>query len=132
MAGRVFAAICIAAVVASCENSDEKLPNVELTEVASGQTIGLTVGQGVTVTLEANPTTGYSWTFECAPAGVLTAIGDTAYVPDKPIVPGSGRSMQYKFSAVRQGEASVRFEYRRAWDAGVPAAKTVSYSLVVR
>lgn len=132
MRTRLFAAFCVAVMVASCGSGDDDLPMVRLTEADSGQTVALRVGQGVTVTLEANASTGYSWAFECSPADVVTAVGEAAYVPDEPVAPGSGGRMQYEFTTSRPGTATARFEYRRAWEAGVPAAKTVTYSLVVR
>lgn len=104
---------------------------IELTEAESGRTIRGSVGQGVVVTLEGNPSTGYSWSYRSAPPEALEPVGEPEYIPDLPVRPGSGGRMRHRFTAILKGEAALRFEYRRSWEADVPPAKVVTYTLVI-
>jgi len=104
---------------------------IDLTEAESGRTVRVSVGQGVVVTLTSNPSTGYSWSFRCAPAEALETVGEPEYLPDQPVRPGSGGRMRYRFTATLKGEAALRFEYRRSWETDVPPARAATYTLVV-
>ncbi len=130
MLGRSAALLCIGMALASCGDSNST-EAIQLTEAQSGQTISATIGQTIKFTLEANLSTGYSWFVRCTPAGLLEFAGHSLYVPDKPIVPGSGGVMTYEYVAVRAGRVTVQYQYRRSWETEVPPAKSVTYVVVV-
>jgi inhibitor of cysteine peptidase len=123
-------AVALIAWLAGC--GDRAADTVQLTEDESGLAIALEVGQEVVVTLAGNPTTGFQWSYRATPDGVLGPIGESEYVPDQPVLPGSGGRERFRFTALRAGSAALQFEYRRPFEPGSPPARTVSYSLVVR
>lgn len=104
---------------------------IGFTEADSGRTIGISVGQELVITLESNASTGFSWSFLCTPADALGSIGEPEYIVNNPVMLGSGGMLRFRLTALRTGEATLRFEYRRSWENDVPPAKTVTYFLVV-
>ncbi len=103
-----------------------------VSETESGQTIGLAVGQELFVTLSSNASTGYSWSFYLTTDGIVAAVGTSEYLPDQPVIPGSGGRERFRFRAARTGRTTVEYEYRRPWETESPAAQIATYHLVVQ
>lgn len=79
-------------------------------------------GDTVTVSLAANPTTGYEWTYffdETAPLEAVSAeyIADAS---DEPIA-GAGGTYTAVFKGTGEGSAVVMFSYSRSWEDEEPA-----------
>jgi inhibitor of cysteine peptidase len=83
------------------------------------------------ISLEANPSTGYSWEL-------------TGPLDDKVVVelgsdhqPGQGSGVGvpgqqlFRFQAVGQGTATIGLQYVRPWESGVPPAKTSEFTVNV-
>jgi inhibitor of cysteine peptidase len=86
----------------------------------------LSIGQELVVTLSSNPTTGYGWSFQSTAASVLRDV-EEEYIATEPVLVGSGGEHRFIFSAAATGGTTLRFDYRRAWESGVPAAQVVEY-----
>ena len=83
------------------------------------------------ITLEGNPTTGYSWVYTLSTLSPQAVIREVSkeYIPntsDKNIV-GSGGKFVFTFEAIAAGEADIIFSYRRAWEENTAPVKTISY-----
>lgn len=84
----------------------------------------------LTIDLEANPTTGYEWTY-------TVVKGDPASVTDKYVadkvpagVVGSGGTEIFTVIAEEDGEYSIRFDYLRSFeDDSVIKTVTVSFTV---
>jgi copper homeostasis protein (lipoprotein) len=105
------------------------LPAATLTESDSGQTIEVEPRQRVFVVLGSNRATGYSWTLDSGP-GALASLGDPVYAQSAG--PGAGGTEIWLFRASTRGKQELSFRYRRPSEQGVPAARTVSYTISVR
>ena len=105
------------------------LPAATLTESDSGQTIEVEPRQRVFVVLGSDRATGYGWTLASGP-GSLTRLGDPVYVQGA--APRAGGTEIWLFRASGSGKQELSFQYRRLSEQGVPAAKTVSYTISVR
>ena len=116
--------------LACCAGKTPEVVNV--TGAESGQSLGLVVGQELIVTLTSNASTGFAWSIHATPADVLRVVGESEYIPDQPVLPGSGGKERFRLEAVRTGRTTVRFEYRQPWDVVSPALRTVTYSVVVQ
>ena len=130
MTRRAMVAVLCMVGLAGCGGGDLDDP-VQLTEGQSGETIGVRLGQEVVVTLESNPSTGFGWSHRATPDDVLALVGEPQYLADQPVLPGSGGRHQFRFSTLRDGGVTLRFEYRRSWETVAPAPGPRRFSLVV-
>ncbi len=79
-------------------------------------------GQTVTVSMDANPTTGYSW--HLLNAQVLRAVDSVNYnyEPGLPQLTGSGGTALWSFKGRTKGIDTLHFAYYRSWEAADHAA----------
>jgi copper homeostasis protein (lipoprotein) len=108
-----------------------ELPAVTLVESDSGRSFEVDPAQRVYVVLGSNRSTGFGWMLESSGTGLLTALGSPVYV-QTPVVLGAGGSEMWFFGATLKGKQELRFQYRRPQEPSVPAARTVSFTVVVR
>jgi C1A family cysteine protease len=91
----------------------------------SGQTVAIGAGDLLTVTLEAQASTGYGWQVDGIDAQVLKLVGrehisaSTLGGQDKQIL---------RFAGVAKGRATINLSYRRAWETAdtLPTGETIS------
>jgi copper homeostasis protein (lipoprotein) len=108
-----------------------ELPAVSLLETDSGRTFEVEPGQRIYVLLAANRTTGFGWMIEASGTGLLTTIGAPIFAQGAGPLGGGGTEMWF-FAATLKGTQELRFHYRRPLEQGVPPAKTVTFTVVVR
>jgi predicted secreted protein len=101
---------------------------VTLTEREAGAPQRVELGQTIIVRLESNRTTGYRWTVASADGAVLSSLGDPFYTTPQGAVGASGTESWW-FRVVNTGAQRVTLEYRRSFESGVPASRTVSYDV---
>ena len=89
-------------------------------------------GEPLTITLDANPTTGFEWQL-AAPldAKVMKLIGHDFRPSDTSRV-GSGGTDVWTFKAIGTGSTTITLEYRRPWEKDVPPAGRKTFPVVVR
>jgi len=91
-------------------------PNVRwLTEADAGRAVELRAGDRLSISLEGNPTTGYSWELATVDARVLTPVGQPGYQASSAAI-GSGGVFAFEFEAVAAGQTDLRLVYRRPWE----------------
>jgi len=106
-----------------------ELPAVTLLETDSGRTVEVEPGQRVFVVLGSNRATGFGWSIEASGTGLLTALGAPIYARGTAL--GSEGTEMWFFGATLKGRQELRFQYRRPFEPGVPAMKTVNFTVVV-
>ncbi|MFH1985806.1 MAG: protease inhibitor I42 family protein [Pseudomonadota bacterium] len=117
--------LCLAVCSAGCDAD-----SVQVGENDAGHQIKLAVAQELVVDLASNPSTGYTWSFQLTPEGVIAANG-SAYTPKAPQLLGSGGRERFHFIAVKSGQATLRFDCRRPWETDRPPAQSATYDVVV-
>ena len=80
-------------------------------------TYTLQIGQHVDITLNANPSTGYSWSW-INKASVTTVDSIAAISVSTNNVPGSPSQEIWRFKAVKLGSDSIKFRYAQPWLGG--------------
>ena len=91
--------------------------------------IELKQGQTLAITLESNPSTGFSWTQQDdQPGDVLVLVGEPEY-RSKSTLPGGGGTETLRFRAERPGTTTLQLIYRRPWEEDAQPAAT--YTLTV-
>ncbi len=72
------------------------------------------VGETFQVKIKGNETTGYMWVLAHMP--LCVCLIDVDYVPDHPIIPGSGGTRIFTFGAVAACQDYLKFNLVRPWD----------------
>lgn len=84
------------------------------------------------ISLESNPTTGYSWEIASPPDPEVVELLDAAYRPPETPRIGAGGRQVWTFRAAGSGETEIALEYLRPWEEGVPPARRAVFTVVVR
>ena len=91
-------------------------------------------GDTLAVHLDANPSTGYRWEMTRLAGASVVQIGLPDYQPETaagvPRVGAPGHTT-FRFRAMQAGSSSIELAYRRPWETGVAAAKTVRFEIAV-
>ena len=103
---------------------------MQLTDDDYGQLVTIGVGDELTVTLAANPTTGHRWEVGALDARVLAARGPSQYVPASPAI-GSGGKEILSFRGNERGRTELKLCMRRPFERSKPAAKEFNVTVIV-
>ncbi|MBW7990204.1 MAG: hypothetical protein FVQ84_09350 [Planctomycetes bacterium] len=99
-----------------------------------GGQVELEQGQILVVTLESNPTTGYSWEQAENQEPILEQMGQPEFKQSltggRPVAGGSGWEI-FRFKAVSAGQMTLQLVYHRAWEEGVEPVNTFSLNVVI-
>jgi len=97
----------------------------------NGNEITLNKGQTLTIKLEANPTTGYTWEVVESEGAILRQVGETEYEAESDLI-GAGGVQTLRFEAVEAGEIELRLVYHRPWETDVEPLETFSVQVTVK
>lgn len=116
---------------------DETAPDGEEdTEIDVGAEEGMSFaftidGKALAFELDANATTGYSWSYELSKEGILKETEDRYAEDENPEgMEGVGGVQHYGFEAAAPGTVTLTFTYARPWESSQPA-EALSYEVVV-
>lgn len=89
-------------------------------------------GETVAIELPANPSTGYSWTYEFSEEDILKE-DSSGYLPapSKDETVGRGGKQVWIFRAINPGSVAITFTYQRPWEAGAASSDSVTYFYAV-
>jgi inhibitor of cysteine peptidase len=103
----------------------------QLTEADNGKTIEVTVGQELDVTLEANPTTGYTWAVvEPTDERIIRQTGEIEFESESEAL-GAGGVQIIRFEVVGAGQTTLKLIYHRPWESVEPL-QTFSVTLIAQ
>ena len=124
----IIAIVTTLLLIVGCSSGN----TVELDADDNGKAVELEVGQMLAITLDSNPTTGYSWE-----AGgehdELVLSGEPEYKQrnrDKNLVGGGGQET-LRFEAQKAGQVHLELVYHRAWEKGAKPAETFAVDVTI-
>ncbi len=128
--------IIIAGIVGgSVAASGGESKNVAADASDSGKTIEISAGDSLTVTLDSNPTTGFSWALKgIGNESVLEQTGHefkAAPASNTPLLGAGGKEI-WTFKALNKGTSTINMEYIRSWEQGVEPQETFALTVVVK
>ncbi|MBU0651005.1 protease inhibitor I42 family protein [bacterium] len=93
--------------------------------------IQVNIGEIFDISLNSNPSTGYSW--KAFYSEDFIKQESVVYAPDKTkkIVVGSGGISRFTFKALKQGETEIIFKYFRPWEAPETAVEIKKYIITI-
>lgn len=103
---------------------------VQLTAADNGSEIELKKGQALVITLEANPTTGYTWdVVEPRDEQVLRQVGKIEFKQESDLI-GAGGVQIIRFEVVNAGRAALKLIYHRPGETDVEPLKTFAIQVL--
>lgn len=100
-----------------CKEQENQMPQARVHSIE----------QPITIKLEANPSTGYTWMPIYNNEEVHLASKKFRSYPMGAGMAGVGGYETYTFHPLRDGLTSITFEYKKAWEKNVAPAKTKVY-----
>lgn len=102
-------------------------------QAEQGKTVTLKAGETLLVTLDSNPTTGYSWQVTELDETVLKQKGEPEYKqsPGAQGLVGAGGTEIFRFEAVGKGTTMLTLVYARSWEKDVPPLETYQLKVIV-
>jgi len=129
--GGVIIAILLILVVLIADSPGE----VQLTAADNDSKVELKSGQVLSITLESNPTTGYTWEVVDTPGEqVMQQVGEIEFIPNRqgPGIVGSGGVQIIRFECVNAGQTVLKLVYHRPWETEVEPLETFSIHVAAR
>ena len=108
--------------------------DLNVDEQDDGGQVELEEGQILVVTLESNPTTGYSWQQAENQEPYLEQMGEAEFKPSEtgePPLVGAGGWEIFRFKAISAGKMTLQLVYHRPWEEGVESINTFSLNVVI-
>jgi predicted secreted protein len=97
-----------------------------------GKPVEATTGEVFRIILEANPSTGYSWSMTGDAQPTLKLIKSGFSSSESARKAGSPTSEYWEFEAMSSGTAKVSFSYVRPWEKDTPPVKTETFTINVK
>jgi inhibitor of cysteine peptidase len=122
--------VLFVALLAACGKKEMSVGRAE-----NGGTVELKTGETLMISLDSNPSTGYSWEIQETDETLLKLKGDPEFVqpPDNgtPIV-GAGGTQVFRFEALKAGTTTLTLVYHRPWEKDVAPIDTYSLTVAVK
>jgi inhibitor of cysteine peptidase len=113
----VMSFIMIFALFSGCGTNGSSL-----TDADNGKQIAVRPGEMLSLTLESNPTTGYSWQVLEIDSAVLAQEGDPEYKQSSVAegLVGAGGTETFRFKTAGSEETTLSLGYMRPWESVQP------------
>jgi len=103
------------------------------TETVAAAPIAATAGKEFTVTIESNPTTGYSWQLaKPLDEKIIKLVANRYDAPGRGGRVGQGGREVWTFKAVAAGKTVVEMKYVRVWEKDKPPVRVACYNVEVK
>lgn len=120
-------AVMLAAGVVACGSKEP----LELSKVDSGSKQEIAVGEELTISLEANPTTGYRWAIDGTLPGQLEQVGEAVYTAGSTAI-GAGGTEVWTFKGKSAGTATLTLKYWRSFEPDVDPIEIFTVDVTVK
>ena len=103
----------------------------EVDESYNGKTITVQTGDTVVLSLDSNPTTGYSWIIGTSRDEKILSLADQGYQSSAASnIVGQGGKNYWKFKALQAGSTEIKLNYARPWESVQPL-KTFQVKIII-
>ncbi|WP_237155457.1 protease inhibitor I42 family protein [Oryzibacter oryziterrae] len=108
--------------------ADDTAAAVALGAKANGQTVKIAVGSEISILLDENVTTGYSWDVVKSDPALVSLSGHESQPAATPM-PGAPGKVLFRLKAIAAGTSVIELGYRRPWETGVAPVETFSLNV---
>jgi inhibitor of cysteine peptidase len=101
---------------------------------ADDTSVQIKVGQVLEISLEGNPTTGYSWEAKESNGPALEPQGEPDYVQAETgsTLVGGGGTYTLRYAGTEAGTARLELIYHRSWETDVAPLETFTLDVTVK
>ncbi len=129
--GRGVTALLLVAVVLAAVSGCAAKAALALEAKDNGREIELQKGQSLAISLEGNPSTGYTWEMAESEVSILRQVGEIEFKAESDLV-GAPGTQTLHFEAVESGQTELKLVYHRPWEQGVEPLETFTIQVTVR
>ncbi len=122
----VLTIIVLTLAMAACSSNAVKISADD-----NGQTIELTSGQKLVLSLESNPTTGFDWEVSEIDEAVIKQSGESEFKSESDLL-GAGGVRTFTFEAVEEGTSTLKLVYHRSWEKDIPPEQEFTVTINVK
>ncbi len=115
----------------NADTAATEAPEVILDVQANGSRVELAKGQALTISLEGNPSTGYSWEVAESDQVVVRQVGEPEFAAQSNLL-GAAEMETLHFEAVGAGQTTLKLVYHRPWEKDVEPLQTFAIEVVVK
>lgn len=126
----IIGAIVAALLLNSGGSGTPQPATVNVSEQNASGNVQLHVGDRLVVTLDGNPTTGYTWEVVSNDLTILKPVGEAQFTPATSAL-GSGGKVTLQFQGVGAGQTPLKLIYHRPFETGVAPLKTFELTVTV-
>ena len=132
----LFMALTCVLLLGACGDSDENNPVLTipvlttLSESDNGRTVELQVGDKLDVTLNENPSTGFTWEIGSVDEAIIKQVGESEFKPGTGI--GASGQRTFHFEAVASGQSDLQLVYHRPFETNAPPSSTFEVTIIVK
>jgi inhibitor of cysteine peptidase len=105
---------------------------VNLTSADKGSQVNVKVGDQIVISLDGNPSTGYTWEAQGLDSTIIQQVGEATFVSSNPGLVGSGGTLTLTFKALKAGTVPLNLVYHRPWETGVAPVDTFAVTVTVK
>jgi inhibitor of cysteine peptidase len=130
MARRIIFLVTLAAIViliTGCSSGQ-----TQLTAADNGKTVEVRAGDQLTIVLEGNPSTGYTWEAKDLDANMFQQVGETEFKSSNPGLTGAGGTLTLTFKALKTGTSMLTLVYHRPWEATAEPQSTFEITVTAK
>jgi len=102
----------------------------KVTSADDGKQLNAGVGEEIVVTLDGNPTTGYTWDAKDLDASMIQQIGSTEFKSGNPGLVAAGGTLTFK--TLKPGTTSLTLIYHRPWETDVKPLQSFTTTIIVK
>jgi inhibitor of cysteine peptidase len=105
---------------------------VTLTAADNGGQVEVKVGEQIVITLDGNPSTGFTWEAKGLDTTTFEQVGNPTFNSSNPGLVGSGGTLTLTFKALKAGTATLTLVYHRPWETDVDPIGTFAVTVTVK
>lgn len=124
-------ALLLVAVVLAAVSGCAAKTALALEAKDNGRQIELQKGQTLAISLEGNPSTGYTWAMVESEESILRQVGEIEFKAESDLV-GAPGTQTLRFEAVESGQMELKLVYHRPWEKDVEPLETFTVQVTVR
>ena len=106
--------------------------HTNLNAADKGSQVEVKVGDQIVISLDANPSTGYTWVAKDLDTTMFEQVGDPVFTSSNPNLVGSGRTLILTYKTLKAGTVNLTLVYQRPWETGIDPIDTYEITVKVK